>query len=71
MTGQGTPGTGQGTPGEERLPAIGHPAGHPEPERDPDFAAEHEETAVSAEIITGDEPDREPESPRGWSGMQR
>lgn len=56
---------------DERLPAIGHPPGETEPENDPDFATEHEETAVSEDIITGQERDREPESPRGWSGMQR
>lgn len=64
--------TEQEIPQDGRLPAIGHPAGHPaEAQDDPDFANEHEETAVAKEIITGDERNREPESPRGWSGMQR
>lgn len=56
---------------DEPLPAIGQPSDDPQPEGDPDFAGEHMDTAVSKEIITGDERNREPESPRGWSGMQR
>lgn len=36
-----------------------------------DFAREHEETAVDEEITTGaDRGEREPESPRGWAGME-
>lgn len=61
----------QQLPEDDRLPAIGHPPGTTEPESDPDFACEHDETAVSKDIIIGDEKNREPESPRGWSGMQR
>lgn len=63
--------TEQEIPRNERLPALGQPPGRPDPEDDPDFATEHDETAVSTEIITGEERNREPESPRGWSGMQR
>ncbi|MFC7545747.1 hypothetical protein [Plantactinospora sp. GCM10030261] len=59
-------------PADERLPAIGQPQGNADPDGDPDFANEHEETAVADDVITGaDAGDREPESPRGWSGMQR
>jgi len=58
-------------PRDEPLPPLGQAPDDPEPEGDPDFAPEHMDTAVSKEIITGDERNREPESPRGWSGMQR
>ena len=58
-------------PGQARLAPLGQPAGDVEPEDEPDFATEHEETAVDEEIITGADTEREPESPRGWSGMQR
>ncbi|HEU5107226.1 MAG TPA: hypothetical protein VFT95_01480 [Micromonosporaceae bacterium] len=47
---------------EERLPALGDPVD------EPDIAGEHEDTAVDKAIVAGDEDDREPESPRGWSG---
>jgi hypothetical protein len=72
--------------GQRRIPALGQPPLDPdndpnagrepddtgqEPDGDPDFASEHEETAVDEAIITGADTDREPESPRGWSGMQR
>ena len=56
---------------EEHLAAIGQPAGGSPPEEQPDFAGEHDDTAVSEEIVTGEGDDREPESPRGWSGMER
>ncbi|GAB3814406.1 hypothetical protein [Micromonospora zhanjiangensis] len=59
-------------PADERLPAIGQPPRESDPDADPDFADEHDETAVSGDVITGaDAGRREPESPRGWSGMQR
>ncbi len=59
-------------PADESLPAIGQPRSGPDPDADPDFAGEHDETAVSSDIITDDDAgDREPEAPRGWSGMQR
>ena len=62
---------------EDRRDATGHGArraaegqGHHGPE--PDFANEHDRTAVDRDIITGaDEDGREPESPHGWSGMQQ
>ena len=63
------------------IPALGQPpldpARDPDAENDPDFgndpdfAGEHQETAVDKEIITGADTEREPESPRGWSGGQR
>ncbi|WP_377570304.1 hypothetical protein [Micromonospora sonneratiae] len=60
----------------QRLPALGRPAVEADepvgdPDGDPDFASEHDKTAVAEDIITGTEPDPEPESPRGWSGMER
>ncbi|ASW56373.1 hypothetical protein [Plantactinospora sp. KBS50] len=59
-------------PADESLPAIGQPREDADPAGDPDFADEHDETAVSTDIITdADARDREPEAPRGWSGMQR
>ena len=58
-------------PGDKPLPAIGQPPADPDPEGDPDFASEHEKTAVSSDILTGDESDPEPESPRGWAGLER
>jgi hypothetical protein len=59
-------------PADEQLPAIGQPVRGPDPDGDPDFSDEHSETAVSSKIITNEDADeREPESPRGWSGMQR
>ena len=51
--------------------ALGEPPGATTTEPEPDFAAEHEATAVSDDVITGaDEDRREPESPRGWSGQE-
>ena len=58
-------------PDEARLAPLGQAAGDPDPEDEPDFATEHEESAVDEDIITGADVDREPESPRGWSGLQR
>ncbi|MBO4205512.1 hypothetical protein [Micromonospora echinofusca] len=56
----------------EHLAALGQPPAAPDPDADPDFANEHEETAVASDVITGeDEDEREPESPQGWAGMQR
>ena len=60
--------------GDERLPAIGHPPQDPQAPTvndQPDFAAEHEETAVDEDIITGEDEEREDESPKGWAGMER
>ncbi|GAB2935679.1 hypothetical protein GCM10027280_24460 [Micromonospora polyrhachis] len=55
----------------ERLPVLGQPDGDADPIGDPDFAEEHCRTAVADDIITGMDRDREPESPRGWSGLER
>jgi hypothetical protein len=54
-----------------RREPMGQPAGQTAPEDEPDFAAEHDKTAVAEDIITDTDTEREPESPRGWSGMQR
>ena len=37
---------------------------------DADFAGEHDDTAVDEEITEHRDRNREPESPRGWSGME-
>ncbi|MGW0431038.1 hypothetical protein ACWDV4_00605 [Micromonospora sp. NPDC003197] len=37
----------------ERLPALGQPAGYPDPIGDPDFADEHCRTTVADDILTG------------------
>ncbi|RIV36607.1 glycosyltransferase family protein [Micromonospora radicis] len=56
----------------ERLPALAQPPEDGDTLPEPDFANEHERTAVDDDILTGaDQDEREPESPRGWSGMQR
>jgi hypothetical protein len=52
----------------ERLPALGDDDGLPD--GDSDFAAEHDDTAVDPDV-TGDRDRGEPESPDGWSGMDR
>lgn len=59
--------------GHEHVAALGQPPEGRDTTPDPDFAGEHEATAVDEDIITGDEDEeeREPESPHGWSGMQR
>ncbi|MEQ4301449.1 hypothetical protein ABNF97_08670 [Plantactinospora sp. B6F1] len=58
-------------PGRKPLPPLGQPPGETTPQDDPDFSNEHDKTAVAEDIITGTDTEREPESPRGWSGMQR
>ncbi|GAB3986937.1 hypothetical protein V1634_05095 [Plantactinospora veratri] len=58
-------------PQQARLAPLGQPPGETDPQGDPDFTAEHDKTAVDEEIITDSDTEREPESPRGWSGMQR
>lgn len=56
---------------DSQRPALAQPAGQTQPEGgDPDFAEEHEETAVDEDIITGQDTDREPESPEGWAGLE-
>ncbi|MFD2766509.1 hypothetical protein [Micromonospora eburnea] len=52
----------------EHVPALGQPEG-PDTLPEPDFAEEHERTAVDRDVVTGaDEEEREPEAPRGWAG---
>jgi len=51
-------------------PAIGQPPDESTPEGDPDFATEHDDTTVAKDIIDGSDADREPESPRGWAGLE-
>ncbi|MGC4807120.1 hypothetical protein [Micromonospora sp. DT233] len=57
---------------QEHIPALGEPPEGLDTTPEPDFANEHDRTAVDRDIITGDEDEeeREPESPHGWSGMQ-
>jgi hypothetical protein len=58
--------------GEERLPAIGHPDQGPNEgsrqDEQPDFAGEHNDTAVDEAVVTGE--DGEEESPHGWAGLE-
>jgi hypothetical protein len=64
---------------DERLPALGQPDGRqvngrrpgaePEPDRDADFADEHDITAVDRDVAAGRDADAEEESPKGWSGL--
>ncbi|MER7458421.1 hypothetical protein [Micromonospora sp. NPDC126480] len=54
------------------LAALGQPPGGRDTLPEPDFANEHDRTAVDRDIITGDEDEEEheEESPRGWSGEE-
>lgn len=53
----------------ERPPALGQPPGGRDTLPEPDFADEHDRTAVDRAIITGaDADEREPEAARGWAG---
>ncbi|MEU6021566.1 hypothetical protein [Micromonospora sp. NPDC047134] len=57
---------------DDEMPALAQPPEGRDTLPEVDFANEHETTAVDDDILTGaDEDEREPESPRGWSGMQR
>jgi hypothetical protein len=53
-------------------PVLGAPPGGADPAdlAEPDFANEHQDTAVDPKIITDQDPG-ETESPHGWSGMDR
>ena len=60
----------------EARPALGRPAGDEADDgaqdAHDDFASEHEDTAVDKDITTGrDRRRREPESPRGWAGLEQ
>ncbi|MEH0970970.1 hypothetical protein V6U77_07495 [Micromonospora sp. CPCC 205546] len=53
----------------EELPALGQPPKGRDTLPEPDFANEHDRTAVDRDIITGaDADEREPEASRGWAG---
>ncbi|MER7416443.1 hypothetical protein ABT346_06580 [Micromonospora peucetia] len=53
----------------EKTPALGQPPGGRDTLPEPDFADEHDRTAVDRDIITGaDAEEREPEASRGWAG---
>ncbi|MEU5724342.1 hypothetical protein [Micromonospora sp. NPDC047738] len=55
--------------GQRQPEALGQPPTAAPPDADPEFAEEHEETAVDEDIITGEDGGRrEPESSRGWAG---
>jgi len=54
----------------EPLEALGQPVEGAGPEGDDDFAGEHDATAVDKDVTSGDGAD-EPESPDGWSGLDR
>ncbi|AXO36309.1 hypothetical protein [Micromonospora sp. B006] len=56
-------------PDPEHLAALGQPPEGVDTLPEPDFANEHDRTAVDREVITGeDEDEREPEASRGWAG---
>lgn len=64
--------TESNSPDDQGRAAIGQPPGDAaDPDGDPDFANEHEETAVSDDVITGEGDDGESGSPEGWSGMEK
>ncbi|MEV1331985.1 hypothetical protein AB0J20_20690 [Micromonospora costi] len=53
----------------ENVPALGQPPEGVDTLPDPDFANEHDRTAVDRDVVTGaDEGEREPERSRGWAG---
>lgn len=63
----------QSNPSEERLPAIGRPPKESAQNvpTNADFATEHDETAVTPDIITGRDKKLEgDDSPRGWAGLE-
>lgn len=63
----------QTDPSDERLPAIGHPPRDRDTPSGPngDFSDEHDITAVSGDIITGEDKEKEgDDSPRGWAGLE-
>ncbi|MEV0806174.1 hypothetical protein [Micromonospora sp. NPDC050200] len=53
----------------DKLPALGEPPEGVDTLPEPDFANEHDRTAVDRDVVTGEDSDeREPESSRGWAG---
>jgi hypothetical protein len=60
-------------PSEEQLPAIGRSTKESaeNARTNADFATEHDETAVTPDIITGRDKELEgDDSPRGWAGLE-
>ncbi|AYF32121.1 hypothetical protein ACIODS_14045 [Micromonospora chalcea] len=56
-------------PDHEHLAALGQPPEGVDTLPEPDFANEHDRTAVDRDVVTGeDEDEREPEASRGWAG---
>jgi hypothetical protein len=58
---------------EDDVSDVREPIGDPDDEggQQADFAGEHDDTAVDEDITTGDDAgEREPESPRGWAGLE-
>jgi hypothetical protein len=57
----------------QHLPALGQPASgptdEPTPDRDADFAGEHDSTVVDKDVTADREHDTEAETPEGWSGL--
>ncbi|MFU8873495.1 hypothetical protein [Micromonospora sp. SL4-19] len=54
---------------QEHRQALGQPPEGLGTVPEPDFAPEHDRTAVDRDVITGaDEEEREPEASRGWAG---
>ncbi|MFC3500957.1 hypothetical protein ACFOOK_08280 [Micromonospora krabiensis] len=55
----------------EDVPALGQPPEGVDTLPEPDFANEHDRTAVDRDVITdADEDERETEAPRGWAGQE-
>ncbi|MGN9894137.1 hypothetical protein [Micromonospora sp. L31] len=53
----------------ESVPALGQPPEGRDATPEPDFANEHDRTAVDRDVITDEDADeREPEASRGWAG---
>ncbi|MEV4811564.1 hypothetical protein [Micromonospora avicenniae] len=53
----------------EKTPALAQPPAGMDNLPDPDFANEHDRTAVDRKVITDeDKGEREPEASRGWAG---
>jgi hypothetical protein len=42
-----------------------------DPDEQEDFAGEHDATAVDEEVAAGRDGDDEPESPKGWAGLDQ
>ena len=42
-----------------------------DPDEQEDFAGEHAGTAVDEDVTSGQDDDAEPESPKGWAGLEK